>query len=306
MGEINIFSDSFFAMGTRCDVVFTSVDTPAAENVFHLIKNEVKNLEFRMSRFIPDSPLSVLNAAGKNKWIQVPDDLWEILSICYDFYQISNGAFDITASSLIQLWKKNDNPSELQIQEALKNSGFNKVEFDFDNHRIRFLNDNIEFDLGAVGKGIALDFVKPVLMNRGIVNGIVSFGESSVLALGNHPNGKKWPLGIRNSYNPAEYVHVFSACNETVTTSGTILNSDDGEVIWRKHIISPATGLPVELNKNISVKSASATWGEFLSTVLLILPENDQILLTEKMKEIEILEVQYSEEKEVKTKLTLL
>ena len=259
-----------------------------------------------MSRFIPDSPLTVLNRSDKNRWIQVPHELWDILTISYDFYQISNGAFDITASPLIQLWKKNKNPLEQEIEKARETSGFDKVEFDFENRQIRFLVDNIEFDLGAIGKGIALDAIKPVILNQGINNGIVSFGESSVLALGNHPNGEKWPMGIRNTFNLKEYIHVFAASNETITTSGTILNSDSGEVLHRNHIISPATGYPIEVRRNISVKSESATMGEFLSTTLLILPEVDKDILLDKIKDMEILEVEYSAENEYKTKLTLI
>ncbi len=305
MSNPAIFSNSFFAMGTRCDVVFISSEYDG-QRTFQLVQNEIKNLEFRLSRFIPDSPISTLNKTEKNKWVQVSGDLWDILTICYDFYQMSNGAFDITASPLIHLWKKENQPSDLEISEALKISGFDKVEFDFENKSICFHADKIEFDLGAIGKGIALDSIKPVIINQGIKNGIVSFGESSVLALGNHPNGEKWPLGIRNSYHLKEYLHVFQASDETITTSGTILNSDSGKIIRRNHIISPATGYPVKTSKNISVKSESAILGEFLSTTLLILPEEDKDILLEKMKKMEILEVEYSEEKEVKTKLTLI
>ena len=103
-----------------------------------------------------------------------------------------------------------------------------------------------------------------------------------------------------------EYIHVFKASNETITTSGTILNSDSGEVVRRNHIISPATGYPVEVRKNVSVKSESATMGEFLSTTLLILPAGDQDIILSKMKDMEILEVEYSAENEYKTKLTLI
>jgi thiamine biosynthesis lipoprotein len=301
-----VFSDSFFAMGTRCDVVFTEIETELAEQIFQIVKNEVIHLEHRLSRFIVDSPISVLNETGKDIWIRVEDDIWDILSICYDFWQMSNGAFDITAAPIIRLWKENENPSDSEIEKARKISGFDKVELDFENQKIRFKVDGLEFDLGAIGKGIALDSIKPVLLKQGVKNAIVSFGESSILALGTHPNGQNWPLGIRNNFMPGEYVHVFSTSNETLTTSGSIVNNDVGEVEFRKHIISPATGFPIETKKSVSVKSESATLGEFLSTTWLILPESDQVLLSDKMKNIEILEVEYSEKKEYKTKLTLI
>jgi thiamine biosynthesis lipoprotein len=306
MENQSVFSDSFFAMGTRCDMVFTAIETELAERAFHLVRNEIEEMEYRLSRYIPDSPLSVINKTGKDIWISVSDDLWDILTICLDFYEMTNGAFDITATALIGLWKNGGKPTQNEIENAKKISGFDKVEFDFENQKLKFLEDGIEFDLGGIGKGVALDTIKPVLINEGIKNGIISFGESSILALGSHPNGEKWPLGIKNSYDTNEFVHLFSVSNKVITTSGTILNTDSGNVVKRNHIISPETGLPVEGKRTVSVKSESATMGEFISTIWLILPESDKRILVDKLKNIEILEVNYNELNEYKTKLSLL
>jgi thiamine biosynthesis lipoprotein len=306
MENQSVFSDSFFAMRTRCDVVFTTAETELAGHAFQLVRNEIEELENRISRYVPDSPLSEINSTEKNIWISVPDDLWDILTICFDFYQMSSGAFDITATALIDLWKNGNTPTENEIEAAKKSSGFDKVEFDFENQKLKFQEDGVEFDLDGIGKGIALDTIKPILIKEGIKNGIVSFGESSIFALGIHPNGEKWPLGIRNSFDTNEFIHLFSASNEIITTSGTILNTDEGEVVEKNSTISPVTGFPVEGKRTVSVKSESATMGEFISTIWLILPENDKSILAEKLKNIEILEVDYNEKNEYKTKLSLL
>lgn len=307
MSGVSVFSDTFFAMGTRCDVVFTEVGQELGEQLFQLVKSEIEVLEQHLSRFLPNSPISLLNRAEKNTWLDVDDDIWDILTICFDFYQMSNGAFDITAAPLISLWESDKMPTEKEIDAAKRISGFDKVEFDFEKQKIKFLVDGVEFDLGAIGKGVALDTVNPILKNQDLKNGIISFGESSILALGSHPSGKPWPLGIRNNFRPEEYVHVFLANNETITTSGTIINNDEGTPQSRKHIISPATGLPVGDKHTVSVKSASATLGEFISTVFLILPENDRDILSDKLKSVEILEVEYLvDENDYKTRLTIL
>lgn len=306
MSETTVYSDSFIAMGTRCDIVFTAVEPEFGEQMFQLVKNEISQLENRLSRFIPTSPIAGLNKTTRNNWLPVPEDIWNVLTICYDFYQMSNGAFDITVAPLVKLWKESESPLHEELENASKISGFDKVEFDFENQKLRFLEDGIEFDLGAIGKGVALDTIKPILQNQGIKNGIISFGESSILALGTHPNGEEWPLGIRNVANTEEFVHVFSTSNQTITTSGSIVIDDDGTSIKRKHIISPASGMPVENKKVISIKSDSATLGEFLSTTFLILPENDKKILLDKFKKVEILEVEYLEGSDFTTKLTIL
>ncbi|MBN2637122.1 MAG: FAD:protein FMN transferase [Prolixibacteraceae bacterium] len=309
MNNPAIFTDSFFALGTHCDVVITDVDKVNAKQIFQTIKSETEILEFLMSPVISDSPLSELNRTEQKKWIKVNDNtLWEVLTICYDYWQISNGAFDITVTPLVKLWKGRTSGlvTKQAIEQTKKSCGFDKVEFDFDQHKIQFLADGVEFDLGAIAKGIALDALKPLIEKQGMRNGIISFGESSVLAVGNHPNGDKWPVGIWNPYNPNDFIHVFAAQNSTVITSKTITNTDDGKPIKKNHIISPATGYPVQLNKTISVLSESAVMGEFLTTAFLILPENDRNLIADKIRHVELLEVEYNEENEYHTKLTLL
>jgi thiamine biosynthesis lipoprotein len=304
--EQSIFYDSFFAMGTRFDVVFTTIETKLAEHTFRLVRDATKEIESQTNRYIPSSPLSKINRTKKEIWISVPDSLWDILTTCFDFYQMSNGAFDITATALIDLWKNGKKPVLQKINDAKKRSGFDKIKFDFENKKLKFLEEDIEFDLSGIRKGVVLDTIKPILITEGIKNGIVSFGESSILALGNHPNGEKWSLGIRNSSNAKEFVHLFWAGDKTIITSSTITNTDSGEIVKRNHIVSPDTGLPVEGKRTVSVKSASATMGEFISTTWLILQKNDKNSFMEKLKNMEILDVTYNEENQHKMKLSLL
>jgi thiamine biosynthesis lipoprotein len=111
-------------------------------------------------------------------------------------------------------------------------------------------------------------------------------------------------IGIQNVLGVKEFVHIFDTSNETITTSATIVNSDNNEI--RRLIISPETGMPVEGERTVSVKSESATLGEFLSISWLILPENDRIIMSEKFRDVEILEVNYINPSDYKTKLTIL
>ena len=306
MRNPEIFSESFFSMGTRCDVVLTGLQADFGEFIFQLIKTEFSSLENKLSRFNPHSILSELNRTEKNKTVKVEDEVWDLLTHCFDFYQMSSGAFDITSAPLVSLWKNKKQPTKNEIEQARRISGFDKVKINFERQELMFLENGVEFDFGAVGKGFALDSIKPILQNQGVKNGIISFGESSILALGKHPNGEYWPLGIPNQLNQNEWVHVFQAKNESVTTSGTLFTNDDGKVENRFHIISPASGLPVEGNKSVSVKTESATLGEFITTTWLILPENDKVILSDQLKNMEILELEYLPDNDIKTKLTLL
>jgi thiamine biosynthesis lipoprotein len=305
MSEPIIFSDTFLAMGAPCDVVLPNVDANFAKEVFQRVKTEVEQLESTISRYAMLSSIWELNNTPKNEWVSVSNELWELLMICSDFYEMSNGAFDITVAPLIALWKENEAPSEEEIENARKKCGFDKIELDVENQKFRFTEDGMELDFGAVEKGYALDIIKPILIDLGVKSAIVSFQEDVVLALGNHPNGEYWPLGVRNQRNPEEFNHVFSTSNQMITTTGTVFIRDDGEGIKRREIVSPASGLLIQGDKTVSVKSDSATIGEFIANVWLILPENDKEILAENFKNMEILEVEYLED-DIRTKLSIL
>jgi len=305
MIEPTIFSDTFYAMGSHCDVVLPNVDADFAKRIFQQIKKEVDLLETTISRHSLVSSIWELNQAPKSEWLEVEDELWEILSISNDFYQISNGAFDVTVAPLQRLWHEKEQPEEKELETVREKCGFDKIEFDTENHRIRFNQNEMELDFGSIEKGFALDIIKPMLLDEGVEQAIVSFDEDVVLAIGSHPNGDPWPIGIRNQQKPNEFLQVFQVSGDTVTTSGTTFIRDDGEGMKSRIVISPATGLPVEGTKTVSVKSASATMGAFISSIWLILPENDKAILADQFNGIEILECEYKES-DVITKLTIL
>jgi len=305
MPEPTIFSDSFLAMGAPCDVVLPNVDEPFAKKVFQKIKSEVEQIENTISRFSAVSTIWEINAKPANEWIPVSDELWELLTICSDFYEMSNGAFDVTMAPLISLWTENETPNETEIENVRKKCGFDKIELDFDKHQIRFTVEGMELNFGSIEKGFVLDLLKPMLIDSGVKDAIISFQEDVVLALGNHPNGDYWPLGIRNHRNPIEFNYVFPVSNQMVTTTGTVFIRDDGEGTKRRKIISPASGLLIEGDKTVSVKSDSAIMAQFISHIWLILPENDKAILSDNFKNIEILEVDYLTD-DIRTKLSIL
>nr|WP_319266357.1 FAD:protein FMN transferase [uncultured Draconibacterium sp.] len=305
MTEPAIFSDTFLAFGSHCDVVLPNLEADTAKNIFQQIKADIEQLESTISRFSLLSDIHEINQTEKDVWMEVPDELWEILTIANDFNQMSQGAFDVTMSLVQSLWVEKEDVEENELAEALQKCGFDKLELDLDNKRLRFKEDGVELDFGAIEKGFALDLVKPLLIDLGVKDAIISFEEDVVLALGNHPDGTDWPLGIRNQQQPNEFTHVFEVSDQTVYTTGTVYIRDDGEGMKDRKIISPATGFPVEGKRTVSVKADSATMGAFIANIWLILPENDKAIISNQLRDVEILEVEYTDD-DVKTKTTII
>ena len=305
MSEPVIFNDAFLAMGTQCELVLLNVDENKARDIFAKAKAEVGRIEDLLNRFIVNSSANKLANAPLNEWIKVDDELWDILTICYDFYQISSGAFDITVAPIVALWEEKKTPSEQEIEAAKLHYGFDKVEFDFDKQKIRIADAGFVFDFGAIEKGYALDVLKPKLAEWGVKDAIVSFGEDAVLALGTHPNGGDWPIGIRNQRQPLDFVHVFAASNQTVSSFGEAEKPGISDEATKTYTISPVSGQAITEPRTISVKSDSGMVGAFMATCFLVLDENDRAILSENFKLMEIFEATYLEN-DIQSKLSII
>lgn len=285
------------AMGTRCDVVLFHDDFDFAERLSLSIQKEVGFYEFLLSRFQDGSPVSRFNAMNPGEIFTPGDTLWEVILECKKYNELTRGAFDITASQVIKLWKDKspeDRVSEEELKIALTKSGFDKLKFDISNKTIEKLVEGVELDFGAVGKGIALDFIKKLLIKQNVKVGFISFGESSVLALGKHPAGDYWPVGIPDPYSKKDILHVFNVVDGFVTTSGTLSNSDREEIGYRMHITDPRNGNAIGHGSLISVKSSTALLGEVISTSWMILDNTEKEELKKEIKDIEIFSADFA------------
>lgn len=109
-----------------------------------------------------------------------------------------------------------------------------------------------------------------ILYNYYVTDAFISFGESSVLGLGNHPNGNSWSVGIRkyNCICPSNIKIELN--NESLSTSSNFTLSDNGSLRKRISVLSPVTKCTVTSLKSISVKSKSPLEAEILSTAFLV------------------------------------
>ncbi len=304
-----LYTSSFMAMGTRCDVVLIHDDVDFAERVYLALQKETSHMEHLLSRFQPGSPVTRFNAMSPGELFSPGETLWSFILQCKNFREITFGAFDITAAPLIKLWK--DHPvqegiDQYELGKARSLSGFEKFHFDEENKTIHKLTEGVELDFGAIGKGLALDHMKKVLIQYKISTAFISFGESSLMALGKHPAGEYWPVGIPHPFNPSEILHTFKVTDGFVTTSGTLRNSDSARGARRIHIVDPRNGMPVVSESMVSVKSASASWGEVLSTSWLILTEAERKNLLKQPEETEVYMVTFKEGKIENNLLTVI
>jgi thiamine biosynthesis lipoprotein len=286
-------------MNTRFSMVLVGIEPERAEALALDAECDLRAYERMMSRFDVESPVSDLNRRAAETAIQPPEGLWEVLSMCRDYWKRTQGAFDITLWPLNHLWREHsgrgEQPTAEAIEQARLQTGFERLHFDELAHTVRFESKGMSIDLGGFGKGFAIERLAGSLRAQGVEQAFLSFGESSITVLGSHPHGPAWPVGIANMFQPADTVHTFHLQNASLSSSGTApFNRMQGPQVFGQ-IIDPHSGRPLEGYRTISVVSPSGIEAEVLSTSLLVTPERERAALLSGFSTVSAIEIVYHE-----------
>ena len=273
------FSNRFYAMGTRLHLILPGLDESVGHRLFVQVKREVDRIERKISRFDPQSDLSRLNQIKPGQSAQVDEEFFDILMACKTCWKITEGALDPALSG-----KENEPSIE---------PGMNKVQL-FEENRTVLLTDGVQLDLGGFGKGYALEKVSDLFHQRGVKHAFVNFGESSVLAVGAHPAGGNWKIGIRHATEPRKSAFVFGVQDASVSTSGNFFIDDSGKTVQHHHIIDPKTGVTDERPVTMSVSAASPLLAEMLSTAFLVMEEKQIKQVISLYDDLKVVKIDYS------------
>lgn len=288
---MKVYHNSFYAMGSRFNVVFPYNDEELCDKIFHSIHNEVSRIESKLSYFDKKSEVFIINSlASKNK-IKLDEELYNILEICFDYYELTMGAFDITMRTVLEKNEENNN-NGYGI-----NSSFREIELDRTSKTIFFYNDAVKIDFGGFGKGYALEKIKNILGNSPLDNALISFAESSILVKGNHPNGECWQVGIKDLYDHNKSVSIVNMINNSVSTSSNYYVNDAGKLQSKKNVVNPFTGKIHDEVGMVSVISNSPLKAEILSTAFLILDDEQISSVVENIENVEVIKIDYNDKK---------
>jgi thiamine biosynthesis lipoprotein len=250
--ESNEIALSGMTMGTSYSVKFRK---PAGEiDVGSLKKNIDRRLEDinkKMSTYLPDSELSIINRAGAGQWLPISDELYNVIQEALAISESSHGAFDITVGPLVNLWGFGPSgrplhvPDEQTIKSTLEITGYHKIHLQDSPRAIRKDMDAIFLDLSGIAKGYAVDAVSALLEQVAVLDYMVEIG-GEIRARGVNAEGESWRIGIEKPVTDERSVERVIHLKDTgMATSGNYRNFYDMNGVRYSHIINPATGKPV-------------------------------------------------------------
>jgi thiamine biosynthesis lipoprotein len=238
-------------MASPCTVLLDAgdagdaIDTGEAARLSALAEAEVRRIERKYSRYLPDNLVHRINhAAGRS--VEVDEETARILDYATLCFELSEGCFDVTSGVLRRAWTfdgREAEPDTRAIRALLEHVGWGRVRW---HDRILTMPAGMELDLGGIGKEYAADRAVAMVLAETDRSVLVNLG-GDLFASGPRSGDRPWGVGIDDPEHTGEAV-----LYRVELSRGGLATSGDARrfVTWRGkrlgHILDARTGWPVE------------------------------------------------------------
>lgn len=225
---------------------------------------QIDVLETELSRFNPSSDVSLIASLVPGEPAVLGWHAFECLKIAQLAAAETAGAFDVTVGPIFKCWRaggQSRRPSPEELTAARARTGWQKLLLDEASHLAAVTVTGMQVDLGAIGKGYALDCAAEVFEEWGATRALLSAGGSTVLALDPPTNMTGWPVGAG-----------WAEGGEKLALAQCAL-SGSGVAVQGEHIFDPRTGEPVRDRVRAWSRAPAAAWADALSTAFFVMEE---------------------------------
>jgi FAD:protein FMN transferase len=275
-------------LGGLAELSLWYTDEAMARRAMRKIEAEIARYEAIFSLARAESEISRLNAAG---WLARPSaELRALLEEGRRFSVLSAGAFDVTVQPLWRLYEAQFWSGKPVFEDILARArdvaqalvDYRQIEIGA--HLIAFARHGMAVTLNSLAQGFITDAAADLLRNEGFETAFVDLGE--IRALGRHPDGRAWRVGIRDgrpaagsadaaagaSATPAQPAPLVELADTALAVSGGYGTTFEPTGRYH-HIFDPATGDSARALIDAAVIGPRATIANGLSTALCVAGE---------------------------------
>lgn len=253
-------------------------DQPLASDAVVDALDLIEALERQLTVYRDDSEISRLNREGHERPLPVEPRLFELLRFAEQLHRETDGAFDLTSGPLIKAWgffrRAGRTPGDDELAAARARVGMRQVRLDADRRTVQLVGSGVELNLGAIGKGYAIDRAAQRLRSAGVARFAWTAGQSSVLAAGDEfadRPGQGWQVGVGHPLRPGASLGTLRLRDRALATSGSGVQFFRAGERRFGHILDPRSGWPAEGVLSATAVTPSAAWSDALSTALYVL-----------------------------------
>jgi thiamine biosynthesis lipoprotein len=236
------------AMATTFAIVIDGHPPDYARPAAAACWRELDRLESELSRYIESSDIARANRLARGETIRIGDDALRCLLLAAEATLATRGAFDAAYASERDPAAPADAPP---------------FTLDPDAHTLTSLARRLHLDLGAIGKGYALDRLADTLRDWEITTACLQAGGSTALALDAPAGESGWPVGVGEEDDDS-FRHVPLA-HAAISASGIAVKGS--------HLIDPRTRAPAPRTRRVWAHAPTAALSDALSTAFFVMPD---------------------------------
>jgi len=274
------------ALGADASISLAGFNAADAHRLFALCEQEVARLERQFSLYLPDSWISRLNLDGALP--AAPADFIHLMETAQEIWRQTNGAFDPTVQPLWRVYADHfattdseQPPPQDAVDAALARIGFDHVALG--SGGVLFDRPGMAITLNGIAQGYITDRIADLLTGNGAEHVLVNIGEYR--AIGDHPEGRPWALGLRDPQAPWQLIDTVPLSSAALATSGGYGTRFDTEGRFT-HLIDPRSGSTAPRYGSVSVRHKEAAVADGLSTAFAVMPREAIAALVARMRDI--------------------
>lgn len=278
------------AMGTTWSIKLYS---PISDEQFNTISEEsihlLSDLDQKLSTYKENSEISRFNRSPDTGWQEVSEEFAELVTQALRISELSNGAFDITVSPLVDLWgfsrDSKDNiafPDTDELTRVKATTGYRHLQARIHPPALKKAMPEVHIDLSAIAKGYAADRLATLLEMHGIINYLAEVG-GELKASGISKELRPWLIGVEKPVPGwREIMRAVEVRGNGVATSGDYRNFIEIDGTRYSHTIDPRNGMPTPYKgASVTVIADSSVSADAWATALFILPKDEALGLAE-------------------------
>ena len=261
------------AMATRFELVLAGDDPTRLRAAGEEALQEIRRIEEQLSRYRPASAIAWINAAAGSEPVRVDPRVLALLRRCAELSRLTDGAFDITVGPLLRAWGfvggSGAAPDPRTLARARDLVGIDRVELDAVAGTVRLARPGMELDLGAIGKGYAIDCAVAVLEEHGVPSALLHGGTSSVHVIGGDTGAAPWRVAWRVP-GAADRLRTLTVAQPALSVSAPHGKAFVLGGRLMGHVLDPRAGEPAGAAVSACVVGPASTVCDALSTALLV------------------------------------
>ena len=234
------------AMATWFEIRVATADADYAAQAVQEVFSRIDQLEARLSRYREDSEVRQLGRLAPGETLRLHPDTFACLHQALELATATGGAFDPGLGHL--------RPARGVIATADTPRG--RLLLDPEARLVGCEGAPVHLDLGAIGKGYALDLAAEMLREWDLPNALLLAGGSSLLALVAPPGTAGWEIGLTS--------------RQSIWLADTALGAS-GATVKGAHIFDPRDGTPTHGYFRTWASAPSAAAADALSTAAMLL-----------------------------------